>query len=251
MNVRTYSAYVLLLSGLSVAKKKRISWGCAYARPHFFKCPVHLVIIGLLIDETMLTLSPLFCFAGSTGLSKVSSVKSCLNLVSLVKTLHKVFHWPAATGCPDIWVRWTFGGYVSRNGSASRRTGGGHAASSTSAQKTISLTLTSPRQRSRKSWGCAFAIINKALTSFCFCKRTLLKDALFLTREGGHVHVTESTNPTPVSVVTSPSCVGADSVDDFHIDSVHVLKQKPCLCTRWKSLCKHYLLSAQYRLSNL
>lgn len=36
MNVRTYSAYVLLLSGLSVAKKKRISWGCAYARPHFF-----------------------------------------------------------------------------------------------------------------------------------------------------------------------------------------------------------------------
>lgn len=105
MNVRTYSAYVLLLSGLSVAKKKRISWGCAYARPHFFKCPVHLVIIGLLIDETMLTLSPLFCFAGSTGLSKVSSVKSCLNLVPLVKTLHKVFHWPAATGCPDIWVR--------------------------------------------------------------------------------------------------------------------------------------------------
>lgn len=144
-----------------------------------------MVIIGLLIDETMLTLSPLFCFAGSTGLSKVSSVKSCLNLVSLVKTLHKVFHWPAATECPDIWVRWTFGGYVSRNGSASRRTGGGHGASSTSAQKTISLTLTSPRQRSRKSWGCAFAIINKALTSFCFCKRTLLKDALFLTREGG------------------------------------------------------------------
>lgn len=47
------------------------------------------------------------------------------------------------------------------------------------------------------------------------------------------MHVTESTNPTPVSVVTSPSCVGADSVDDdFHIDSVHVLKQKPCLCTR-------------------
>lgn len=151
----------------------------------FFKCPVHLVIIELLIDETMLTLSPLLCLAGSTGLSKVSSVKSCLNLVPSVKTLHKVFHWPAATGCPDIWVRWTFGGYVSRNGSASRRTGGVPPASSTSAQKTISLTLTSPCQRSRKSWGCAFAIINKAETSFCFCKRTLLKDALFWHGGGG------------------------------------------------------------------
>lgn len=194
-----------------------------------------MVIIGLLIDETMLTLSPLFCFAGSTGLSKVSSVKSCLNLVPSVKTLHKVFHWPAATGCPDIWVRWTFGGYVSRNGSASRRTGaGGHAASSTSAQKTISLTLTSPCQRSRTSWGCAFAIINKALTSFCFCKRTLLKDALFWNGGGGHVHVTESTNPTPVSVVTSPSCVGVSLIQlmMIFISTVYMFLNRNLVCVQ-------------------
>lgn len=104
----------------SLKKEKRISRGCAYAISHLWSALSIWLIIGLLL-ETMLTLSPLFGLAGSTGLSKVSSVKSCLNLVLSVKTLHKVFHWPAATGCPDIWVRRTFGGYVSRNGSAGRR----------------------------------------------------------------------------------------------------------------------------------
>ncbi|MEQ2217952.1 hypothetical protein XENOCAPTIV_026826, partial [Xenoophorus captivus] len=46
----------------------------------------------------------------SIGLSKVSSVKSCVNLVLSEKTLHRVFEPPRAPsgfGRPDIWVQRT------------------------------------------------------------------------------------------------------------------------------------------------
>lgn len=65
-------------------------------------------------------------------------------------------------------------------------------------------------------------------------------------RVGGIVHVTELTSPTPVSMVTllQPRvCLTDSSRTVFHINSVN--GNLVCVEER-KSLCKHYLLSAQY-----
>lgn len=66
-------------------------------------------------------------------------------------------------------------------------------------------------------------------------------------RDGGIVHVTELTSPTPVSMVTQlqqRACLTDSSRTVFHINSVN--GNLVCVEER-KSLCKHYLLSAQYR----
>lgn len=66
-------------------------------------------------------------------------------------------------------------------------------------------------------------------------------------RVGGIVHVTELTSPTTVSTVTRPqprACLTDSSRTVFHINSVN--GNLVCVEER-KSLCKHYLLSAQYR----
>lgn len=64
---------------------------------------------------------------------------------------------------------------------------------------------------------------------------------------GGIVHVTELTSPTPVSMVTRPqprACLTDSSQTVFHINSVN---GNLVWVEERKSLCKHYLLSAQYR----
>merc|ERR1711962_144900 len=84
-----------------------------------------------------------------------------------------------------------------------------------------------------------------------FCKQTLLKDVLFDATGGKRACDRVNQSHSSISSHTPVLCLSrTDSVDDaFHIDGVNVLEQKPCLCTRQKSLCKHYLLSAQYRFS--
>lgn len=56
-------------------------------------------------------------------------------------------------------------------------------------------------------------------------------------------------NQSHSSISSHTPVLGLTDSVEFHIDSINVLKQEPCLCTRQKSLCKHYLLSAQYRFS--
>lgn len=84
-----------------------------------------------------------------------------------------------------------------------------------------------------------------------FCKQTFLKDVLFDATRGKCACDRVDQSHSSISSHIPELCLSlTDSVDDkFHIDSVNVLKLKPCLCTRQKSLCKHYLLSAQYRFS--
>lgn len=83
----------------------------------------------------------------------------------------------------------------------------------------MTLTLTSPCPRSRKNQGHVFAIDKQRLL---FVNR-LFWTTSFLMPHGGNVHVTESTSPTPVSVVTSPSCVWVSLIQlmVFHINSVN------------------------------
>lgn len=68
--------------------------------------------------------------------------------------------------------------------------------------------------------------------SFSFCKQTLFNVVFLMprgwglgggrARDAGVVHVTELTSPTPVSVVTCPSCVWVSLIQltMFHINSV-------------------------------
>lgn len=123
-----------------------------------------------------------------------------------------------------------------------------HAASSTPAQKNISLTLTSPRQRSGWNQGYGFAI-----DETCFCKQTVLKGVLF--DAGGVVggwacDQVDQSRSSFSSYIPNLCLSLTDSVnDEFHINSVNVVKTETLSVYKTKSLCKHYLLSAQYRFS--
>lgn len=121
---------------------------------------------------------------------------------------------------------------------------GTHAASSTSAQRNMTLTLTSPCRRSRKNQGHVHAIDKQRLF---FCKQTVLNDVLFDATEGERACDRVDQSHSSISSHIPELCLSlTDSVDDV---SYQQCKQKPCLCIRQKSLCKHYLLSAQYRFS--
>ena len=113
-------AYVSLLSRPCVAKKKtnlELAGVVLTQAPDFFEAkPLAALsfgpIIGLLIDDYVNILahihSPSFLvLAGSTGLSKVSSVKSCWNLVLSVKTFARSLPapWPTVSGWPDVGVQ--------------------------------------------------------------------------------------------------------------------------------------------------
>lgn len=80
-----------------------------------------------------------------------------------------------------------------------------------------------------------------------FCKQTLLNDVLFDATGGKCACDRVDQSHSSISSHIPKLCLSlTDSVDDV---SYQQCKKKPCLCKRQKSLCKHYLLSAQYRFS--
>lgn len=87
-------------------------------------------------------------------------------------------------------------------------------------------------------------IRHKRAETFCTKTFSFLKSVLFDATGG------KRACDRLVAHSHSSFCSHTPSADEFHIEPVNVLKQKPCLCSgQQKSLCKHYLLSAQYRFS--
>lgn len=81
-----------------------------------------------------------------------------------------------------------------------------------------------------------------------FCKQTLLKDVLFDAARGENACDRVDQSQSSISSHIPELCLSlTDSVDDaFHINSVN----RNLVCVKDKRiLCKHYLLSAQYRFS--
>ncbi len=190
-----------------------------------------------------LTLCPLLSLAGSTGLSKVSSVKSCWYLVLSVKTLHGVFQRP---GPQSVGVLVLASSETLEAMSLEMELPLDRDACSKlpfcSEEHDLKphFTLSEEQEESRSS------VRHRQAKTF-FCKQTLLNDVLFDATGGtcacdrvDHSHSSISCHIPELYLSLT------DSVSDV---SYRQCKQKPCLCERQKSLCKHYLLSAQYRFS--